>query len=102
MSGGGNPEANVKAVDTTDILDDIPTNTYVKYVTQSLTDAQKEQARANIGAQEKLTAGTLYSAHNIRHGDRGCFQRKRSKYSHRHRICFQLDRSKKRTAQQKD
>ena len=40
---------NAKLQDTTDVLDDVETNTYVKYVAQTLTDEQKAQARKNIG-----------------------------------------------------
>ena len=36
--------------ETSDELDDVETNTYVKYVAQTLTDEQKTQARNNIGA----------------------------------------------------
>ena len=46
---GGNSDANVQAVDTGDVLDDVETNTYIKYVPQTLTEEQKAQARANIG-----------------------------------------------------
>lgn len=55
---------NIKTVGGTSILGsgDIPiqagdTNA-VKYVSQSLTGAQKAQARSNIGAQEQLVSGT--------------------------------------------
>ena len=55
---------NIKTVGGTSILGsgDIPiqagdTNA-VKYVSQSLTDSQKAQARTNIGAQEQLVSGT--------------------------------------------
>lgn len=43
------PLSNIQAVETTDILEDVETNTYVKYVAQSLTDGQKQQVRDNIG-----------------------------------------------------
>ena len=36
--------------ESSDELDDVETNTYVKYVAQTLTDEQKEQVRNNIGA----------------------------------------------------
>ena len=42
--------ANIQAVDTTDEIEDVETNTYVKYVAQTLTDEQKAQVRENIGA----------------------------------------------------
>lgn len=42
-------DANVQAVDTTETLDDVETNTYVKYVAQTLTEEQKSQVRSNIG-----------------------------------------------------
>jgi hypothetical protein len=35
--------------ETSDQLDDVETNTYVKYVQQTLTEEQKAQVRANIG-----------------------------------------------------
>lgn len=44
--------ANVQAVDTSETLDDVETNTYIKYVPQTLTDEQKAQARENIGVSE--------------------------------------------------
>ena len=40
---------NVKLTDTDDVLDDVDTNTYVKYVAQTLTEEQKAQVRENIG-----------------------------------------------------
>lgn len=48
-TGGGSSLANVQAVDTSETLDDVETNTYIKYVPQTLTDEQKAQARENIG-----------------------------------------------------
>lgn len=48
--GGG----NVQAVDTGETLDDVSGVTYVKYTVQTLTDEQKAQARANIGAEDAL------------------------------------------------
>ena len=44
--------------ETSEELDDVETNTYVKYVAQTLTDEQKAQARNNIGApsMEQLMA----------------------------------------------
>lgn len=50
--GGGSSLANVQAVDTSETLDDVETNTYIKYVPQTLTDEQKAQARENIGVSE--------------------------------------------------
>ena len=51
--GSGNIaiDANIQAVDTQETLDDVNTNTYVKYAVQTLTDAQKAQVRKNIGVQ---------------------------------------------------
>lgn len=49
-SGGGSSDANVQAVDTTETIDDVNEVPNVKYVAQTLTDAQKTQARTNIGA----------------------------------------------------
>lgn len=40
----------VQSVETSETLDEVNTTTYVKYVAQTLTNAQKAQARANIGA----------------------------------------------------
>ena len=42
-------DANIQAVDTQETLDDVNTNNYVKYVAQTLSDYDKEQARKNIG-----------------------------------------------------
>lgn len=52
--GSGNIaiDANIQAVDTQETLDDVETNTYVKYVAQTLTDEQKAQVRENIGVVE--------------------------------------------------
>jgi hypothetical protein len=36
--------------ETSEELDDIETNTYIKYVVQTLTETQKQQTRDNIGA----------------------------------------------------
>ena len=49
ISGSSN-DANVMAVDTSETLDGVSGSTYVKYTIQVLTDAQKVQARENIGA----------------------------------------------------
>ena len=58
--GGGSSDANVQAVDTDeDDVDDVDTVTYVKYVAQSLTDEQKAQARANIGALEQESLASV-------------------------------------------
>lgn len=51
IPSGGNLEANVSAVDTSETLDDVNTNTYVKYVAQTLTEEQKAQVRSNIGVE---------------------------------------------------
>lgn len=52
--GSGNIaiDANIQAVETGETLDDVNTNTYVKYVEQTLTEAQKAQVRENIGVIE--------------------------------------------------
>ena len=42
----------VEVVDINDEIDDVETNTYVKYVSQTLTDEQKAQVRENIGAND--------------------------------------------------
>lgn len=59
---GGNPEANVQAVDTNEVLEDVETNTYVKYVPQTLTEEQKAQVRANIGVGTGSTEGSTGSS----------------------------------------
>jgi hypothetical protein len=51
IPSGGNPEANVSAVATSETLDDVNTNTYVKYVAQTLTEEQKAQVKSNIGVE---------------------------------------------------
>ena len=43
-------KGNIAAVDVAEELEDIETNVYLKYVTQSLTESQKMQTRNNIGA----------------------------------------------------
>lgn len=47
---GGSSDANVQAVDTAETLDDVNDLSNVKYVSQTLTTAQKTVARNNIGA----------------------------------------------------
>lgn len=48
--GSGNLEVgNIITEDIGEELDDVETNTYVKYVAQTLTDEQKAQVRENIG-----------------------------------------------------
>lgn len=51
---GLNADVNVQAVDTSESLEDVNTFTFVKYVAQSLTESQKEQARRNIGIGDDL------------------------------------------------
>lgn len=51
-SGNIRIDANIQAVDTQETLDDVNTNTYVKYVAQTLTDEQKAQVRENIGVSD--------------------------------------------------
>lgn len=46
---------NIQAVDTSETLDDVETNTYVKYVAQTLTEEQKAQVRENIGVEENVS-----------------------------------------------
>lgn len=48
----------VIAVSTSETLDDVETATYVKYVSQTLTEQQKEQARTNIGAAAEGSTGS--------------------------------------------
>ena len=52
--------ANVEAVDTSETLDDVETNTYVKYVAQSLTDEQKLQVKQNLGISETPDLSETY------------------------------------------
>jgi hypothetical protein len=40
----------LQGTETSEELDDVETNTFVKYVVQTLTETQKQQARNNIGA----------------------------------------------------
>ena len=61
---GGFSNANVQAVDTSDTLDDIETNTYVKYVAQTLTDSQKLQVRKNIGVIENFSDVATSGSYN--------------------------------------
>lgn len=49
-SGASKGNTALQGSDASDELDDVETNTYVKYVAQTLTEEQKEQARKNIGA----------------------------------------------------
>ena len=59
---GGNSDANVQAVDTNEVLEDVETNTYIKYVPQTLTEEQKAQVRANIGVGTGSTGGSTSSS----------------------------------------
>ena len=47
----------VEVQDTNDVIDDVETNTYVKYVAQTLTEEQKAQVRENIGVGEGTVTG---------------------------------------------
>lgn len=60
--GGSNSDANVQAIDINEVLDDVETNTYIKYVPQTLTEEQKAQARANIGVGTGSTGGSTSSS----------------------------------------
>ena len=53
--------------ETSEELDDIETNTYVKYVEQTLTEEQKAQARNNIGItfQEKKKLSILFVGNSL-------------------------------------
>lgn len=65
--GSGNLDiisSEIGLEDTSETLENISGTDYIKYVAQSLTNAQKEQARTNIGAQEKLTSGTTIKTIN--------------------------------------
>lgn len=57
-SGASKGNTALQGSDTSDELDDVETNTFVKYVAQTLTEEQKEQVRKNIGApsMEQLMA----------------------------------------------
>lgn len=48
-SGAEKGAMALQGSDTSDELDDVETNTYVKYVAQTLTDEQKNQVRENLG-----------------------------------------------------
>ena len=66
LIGSGNIiVGNIEAVTDEGLaLDDVETNTYVKYVAQSLTDAQKIQVRENIGlsnTKSKITTSSKRS-----------------------------------------
>lgn len=60
-SGAAKGATALQGSDTSDELDDVETNTFVKYVAQTLTDEQKEQARKNIGA---ASIGELQKMYN--------------------------------------
>lgn len=64
-SGNITIDANIQAVDTSEILDDVETNTYVKYVAQTLTEEQKAQARTNIGVTNGLKSVKTLSGSSI-------------------------------------
>ena len=51
LYGSSTSEANVQAVDIGESVEDVNTNTYVKYVAQTLTEEQKAQVRSNIGVE---------------------------------------------------
>ena len=53
-------KGTIQAVDTSETLDDVETNTYVKYVAQSLTDAQKQQVKQNLGISENTDLSETY------------------------------------------
>lgn len=55
--------------ETSDQLDDVETNTYVKYVPQTLTDEQKAQTRINIGAVSGDNFKTINGASILGSGD---------------------------------
>ena len=50
---------NVKLENTNDILPEVETNTFVKYVNQTLTEEQKTQARKNIDAVSPVEFKTI-------------------------------------------
>lgn len=59
----------LQGVDTSDELDDVETGSYVKYVAQTLTEEQKQQARKNIGAASRvdiLDEGNVFSDEECR------------------------------------
>ena len=51
----------VEVQDTNDVIDDVETNTYVKYVEQSLSDEQKAQVRENIGVPSMKQLMAMYN-----------------------------------------
>lgn len=50
-------DANIQAVDLGEEVDDVEIGAYVKYVPQTLTEAEKAQARANIGVTSNGGSG---------------------------------------------
>lgn len=54
-----NENVNVQAVDTSETIDDVETDPYIKYVVQLLTEEQKEQARLNIGIDSSSSGNTV-------------------------------------------
>ena len=50
LKGKIESKGDITAVDAGSELDDVETNTYLKYVAQALTENQKQQSRNNIGA----------------------------------------------------
>lgn len=50
LKGKIESKGDITAVDVGSELDDVETNTYLKYVAQALTENQKQQSRNNIGA----------------------------------------------------
>ena len=67
ISGGSG--ANVQAVDTGDVIDEVETHTYVQYVSQTLTDEQKTQVRANIDAISGSSLKTINGESIVGVGD---------------------------------
>lgn len=60
-SGAEKGATALQGSDTSDELDDVETNTFVKYVAQTLTEEHKVQARANIGAASTEELQRMYN-----------------------------------------
>ena len=59
----------ISEIDEDIVLDDVDSNTYVKYVAQTLTDEQKAQARTNINALSQNNIKTINGESIVGSGD---------------------------------
>lgn len=60
-SGAEKGATALQGADTSEELDDVETNTFVKYVAQTLNEEQKGQARRNIGAVSTEELQRMYN-----------------------------------------